>query len=100
MRRYLPAVNPVIDVQMAPSGLLTFKNAAVEADVAKVPDEYIVRWMQFDNQTGGTTPLGETRTPGTTTVAAPARGGMEWQSSRRTSPKWQRKRSSASLKAR
>jgi hypothetical protein len=72
VRRYLPAVNPVIDVQMTPAGLLTFRNAAVEADVAKVPAEYIVRWMAFDNQTRATAPLGETRTPGTTTVAAPA----------------------------
>ena len=33
VRRYLPAVNPVVDVRLS-SGTLTFRNAAVEADVA------------------------------------------------------------------
>jgi hypothetical protein len=73
VRRYLPAVNPTIDVALTSSGLLTFRNAAVEADLAKVPAEYTVRWLQFDNVTGASTPLGVTTTPGTTTrVAAPA----------------------------
>jgi hypothetical protein len=73
LRRYLPAVNPVVDVELTSSGLLTFKNAAVEADLAKVPAEYTVRWLQFDNVTGSSTPLGVTTTPGTTTrVAVPA----------------------------
>ena len=73
VRRYLPAVNPIVDLQLAPSGLLTFKNAAVDADVAKVPGEYVVGWSQFDNVTGATTPLGVIRAPGTdTAVAAPS----------------------------
>ena len=73
VRRYLPAVNPIIDVQLASSGLLTFKNAAVEADVAKLPTEYVVRWVQFDNLTGAITPLDVTSAPGaTTSVAAPS----------------------------
>jgi hypothetical protein len=73
VRRYLPAVNPIIDVEMAPSGLLTFRNAAVEADLAKAPAEYTVRWLQFDNASGASTPLGDTSTPGATTrVAAPS----------------------------
>ena len=38
LRRYLPAVNPVVDVRLSPSGTLTFRNAAVDADVAHAPD--------------------------------------------------------------
>lgn len=61
LRRYLPAVNPVVDVRLSPSGRLTFRNAAVDADVARVPAEYVVVWQRFDNATGTTTTLGETR---------------------------------------
>jgi hypothetical protein len=73
IRRYLPAVNPVVDVQLAASGALTFKNAAVDAGVAKPPAEYVVQWQRFDNAAGTTTPIGTTSAPGTaTSVAAPA----------------------------
>ena len=72
VRRYLPAVNPIVDVQLAASGLLTLKNAAVAADVAKAPSEYVVRWLLFDNSTGATTPIGVTTALGTNhSVAAP-----------------------------
>ena len=64
MRRYLPAVNPIVDVQLAAAGPLTFKNAAVDAKVAAVPQEIVVAWFQFDNATGTTTPLGTTSAPG------------------------------------
>ena len=69
LRRYLPAVNPVIDVRLSPSGALTFRNAAVDADVAHAPKEYIVAWQRFDNATGRTTNLGETRGSATNTNA-------------------------------
>jgi hypothetical protein len=61
LRRYLPAVNPVVDVRLSPSGRLTFRNAAVDADVAHAPKEYVVAWQRFDNATGTTTNLGESR---------------------------------------
>ena len=70
IRRYLPAVNPVVDVRLAPGGL-TFKNAAADAGVASAPSEYVVQWLRFDNATGATTPIGTTSAAGTT-VAAPA----------------------------
>jgi hypothetical protein len=70
LRRYLPAVHPVVDVRLSPSGTLTFRNAAVDADVAHAPAEYIVVWQRFDNATGTTTNLGETRAS-TTNVNAP-----------------------------
>jgi hypothetical protein len=69
--RYLPAVNPVVDVQLSPSGMLMFKNAAVDADVAAAPAGYVVAWSRFDNTTGATTELGVT-TVTDTSVPAPA----------------------------
>jgi hypothetical protein len=71
VRRYLPAVNPIVDVRLSPSGTLTFTNAAVDANVAAAPAEYVVGWGRFDNTTGATMDLGVTR--GTdTSVTAPA----------------------------
>ncbi|MGH8639694.1 MAG: hypothetical protein ACREUZ_21395, partial [Burkholderiales bacterium] len=54
-----------------PSSTLTFKNAAVDADVAAAPAEYVVAWSRFDNATGATTDPGVT--VGTdTSLPAPA----------------------------
>jgi hypothetical protein len=63
LRRYLPAVNPVLNLQLA-DGQLTFRNAAVEAAVAAEPDEYVVQWLRFDNLTGATSPIGSTKGAG------------------------------------
>ena len=72
VRRYLPAVNPIVDVQLDDSGRLTFKNAAVDADLSPVPAEYVVSWQRFDNATRQATPFGSTSAPGKdTSVAAP-----------------------------
>jgi hypothetical protein len=71
LKTYLPAVNPIVDVQLSPSGELTFKNAAVAADVAAAPKAYVVEWRRFDNATGSTADLGVTRGPATM-IAAPA----------------------------
>jgi len=70
LRRYLPAVNPILNVRLAPGGPLTFRNAAVEAALASEPSEYVVQWHSFDNTTGATTVLATTRAPGLA-VAAP-----------------------------
>ena len=71
VRRYLPAVNPIVDVRLAPSGALTFGNAAVDAGVASAPAEYVVQWLRFDNATGATTAIGATSAPGTSVPAPP-----------------------------
>jgi hypothetical protein len=41
----------------------------VDADVAHAPEEYTVVWQQFDNATGSTTNLGETRASATSVDA-------------------------------
>jgi hypothetical protein len=69
-RAYLTAVNPIVDPVLASNGELTFLNAAVEADVARVPQGYRAEWFTFDNVTGTTECLGET-TGRTTEVQAP-----------------------------
>jgi hypothetical protein len=65
VRRYLPAVNPIVDVQLVATGPLTFRNAAVDAKVAAAPQQIVVTWSQFDNATGATTPIGMTTAQGT-----------------------------------
>jgi hypothetical protein len=66
---YLTAVNPIVNPVLDGKGL-SFENAAVAAGVAKGDVAYRAAWMTFDNATGTTKPLSETKS-GTTTVAAP-----------------------------
>ena len=67
VRRYLPAVNPVVDVQLANGKRLTFRNAAVDANDAGMPMEYVVKWLRFDNASGAATAIGTTRSAGSRT---------------------------------
>jgi len=68
-RVYLTAVNPIVDPVLDAKGL-SFRNAAVDAGVAKGPVSYRAAWMTFDNATSATKPLSET-TSDTTTIQAP-----------------------------
>ena len=73
LRRYLPAVNPIVDLRLTATGALTFRNAAVDADVTAAPKQYVVRWQRFDNATGATADIAMTSAPGpTTSLQAPA----------------------------
>jgi hypothetical protein len=67
---YLTAVNPIVNARLDGKGL-TFENAAVSGGVAQGPVTYRASWMLFDNATGATKPLSETKSD-TTTIAAPA----------------------------
>ena len=58
-RRYLNAINPVINPALDAGDTLTFENAAVAAGVASEPASgYTVRWFTFDNATGNSAPIG------------------------------------------
>ncbi len=73
VRRYLPAVNPVIDLALTDGTALTFRNAAVDVDDASLALQYEVNWQRFDNATGTVKPIGTTTSSGNrTTVPVPA----------------------------
>jgi hypothetical protein len=55
---WLNGVLPVVDPALSRSGLLTFRNIAVEKGAATAPAEYRIRWMRFDNATGAATDAG------------------------------------------
>ncbi len=59
-RRYLPAVNPIVDPNLDSSGLLTFGNAAEQAGFAAAPENYKATWSSFDNSTGQSAHIAET----------------------------------------
>jgi len=62
-RAYLTGVNPITNLTLDPAGVLTFKNAAVEADFARAPRGYRSVWATFDNTTGHTLVFGGSSAP-------------------------------------
>ena len=69
---YFNAINPLVDFALSPQGRITFRNAAVDAGVAKVPgDGYRATWSTFDNNTGDVTLIGSQTTGASTEIAAP-----------------------------
>jgi hypothetical protein len=71
-RAYLTRINPIVDPVLNDEGTLTFANAAVRAHVATAPASYRAAWFTFDNATGDTSSLGETRSS-LESMTAPAR---------------------------
>jgi hypothetical protein len=67
---YLTAVNPIVAPRLDANGRLTFENAAFAARVASGPATYRADWFRFDNATGGTQAISETRSA-TTAIEAP-----------------------------
>ena len=61
LRAYLPAVNPISAPSLAQDGTLTFRNTAVDADVARRPEEYRGVFYAFNNTTGDAEFIGESR---------------------------------------
>ena len=68
---YLTAVNPISAPALDAAGTLTFKNAAVDADVARMPRGYHAVWATFDNTTRETSLIGES-SAATPELQAPA----------------------------
>jgi hypothetical protein len=60
-RAYLAAVNPLVNPRLSNEGVLTWDDAANAASAADAPSEYRAEWRQFDNASGETRRLGETR---------------------------------------
>jgi hypothetical protein len=69
-RAYLTAVNPIVDPRLDAAGSLTFGNAAAAGGFARPPAAYRAVWSRFDNATGGTERIGETRSA-TAAMSAP-----------------------------
>jgi hypothetical protein len=70
---YLPKVNPIVDVALDPSGVLSFVNAAVNARVAEPPTGgYRAEWGVFDNATGETRRLRPETSATVTRLPAPS----------------------------
>jgi hypothetical protein len=51
LRTWLNKVSPVVDPALNADGVLSFRNAAIDAGVATAPENYGLQWFAFDNAT-------------------------------------------------
>ena len=78
-RSYLTAINPITDPVLGATGVLTFRNAAVDGGFAHAPATYHARWFNFDNATGRSESVGESSATAPRLQAPPdllRRGGV------------------------
>ncbi len=68
---WLNVTNPVVNVAMSPSGALSFRNAAVDANMAKPAEHYTLAWSRFDNATSTHTAVGQEQKASATGGQAP-----------------------------
>jgi hypothetical protein len=71
-KKYLTAINPVVQPELGEDGRLTFRNAAVDAGFAAPPASYRALWWSFDNKTGAAERIGEV-SAADASLASPAR---------------------------
>ena len=76
-RTWLTAVNPVVRPFINDSGVLTFRNAAVDAGIARPPAEYRVSWATYDNTTGARAPVGHAERCAEAQCSFPANFGRD-----------------------
>lgn len=55
---WLSGVNPVVDLTLSPSNVLTWRNAAVDAGVAEPAESYTLQWFRLDNASNTQTDVG------------------------------------------
>jgi hypothetical protein len=72
-RAWLTAVNPIVDPALSQDGVLTFGNIAVDLNFSPPPPGYQITWFRFDNMSGESVAVGEskiteTRIPAPSTV--------------------------------
>ena len=77
LQRYLPAVNPIVDVSLDTGGRLLFRNAAVSAGVSAPPTGYRATWYRYDNSSDTSTAIGETESHDASLVAPAAVTGTD-----------------------
>jgi membrane-associated phospholipid phosphatase len=71
LRAYLPKLNPVVNPTLDTSGVLDFQNAA-SGMVAPESTSYETSWYRFDNATGESFPIGESRSAAVPRIEVPA----------------------------
>jgi hypothetical protein len=68
---YFTRINPLVDFSLDASGVLRFQNAAERWGAVTTRASYKAAWSLFDNNSGNTSPIGETRGSGGG-IAAPS----------------------------
>jgi hypothetical protein len=71
LRTWLNDVNPSVDPTLAASGVLTWRNAAIDAGVADAPSGYTLRWFELNNATDERRSVGEPQTVTAASASAP-----------------------------